>query len=71
MTQEQFIYWLQGFVEAHNSIPTTEQWEVVKDHLKTVFRKVTPQYTPSPELPVPFPKFPAEPYPYNGGNVIC
>lgn len=43
MTSEQFAYWLQGFVELNGSEPTPEQWQSIKDHLKTVFVKVTPE----------------------------
>lgn len=45
MTPEQFAYWMQGFVELQNSNepPTEEQWQIIKDHLQLVFKKVTPQ----------------------------
>lgn len=43
MTSEQFAFWLKGFVELNGSEPTAEQWQSIKDHLKTVFVKVTPQ----------------------------
>lgn len=42
MTPEQFTYWLQGFVEIRGSAPTAGEWDVIKDHLATVFNKVTP-----------------------------
>lgn len=42
MTSEQFAYWLQGFVELSGQIPTEAQWGSIKEHLKTVFEKVTP-----------------------------
>lgn len=47
MTPEQFVYWLQGFVEINNTSksPSADQWKVIEDHLKTVFHKVTPTYT--------------------------
>jgi len=38
----QFAYWLQGFAEINGTHPTAEQWQVIKDHLATVFKKVTP-----------------------------
>jgi len=41
MTQEQFIYWLQGYVEINGQQPNAEQWEMIKQHLRTVFTKVT------------------------------
>lgn len=55
MTSEQFAYWMQGFVELNGETPTAEQWQSIKDHLKTVFAKVTPQIgvqpAPMPERP--------------------
>lgn len=43
MTPEQFTYWLQGFVELHGEMPSEAQWKSIKEHLQTVFAKVTPQ----------------------------
>lgn len=45
MTPEQFTYWLQGFVEMHPDglMIDTNQWKMVKDHLQTVFKKITPE----------------------------
>lgn len=43
MTPEQFAYWLQGFAELSGvAVPTTEQWKSIREHLATVFEKVTP-----------------------------
>jgi hypothetical protein len=43
MTPEQFAYWLQGFVElGKGAAPTPEQWKSIREHLETVFKKVTP-----------------------------
>ncbi|MFL1548812.1 hypothetical protein [Pseudomonas sp. AN3A02] len=44
MTPEQFAYWLQGFTELNPDMdqPTPAQWKAIKDHLATVFNKVTP-----------------------------
>lgn len=44
MTSEQFAYWMQGFVELTPGMatPSPEQWEAIKQHLQTVFMKVTP-----------------------------
>lgn len=43
MTAEQFAYWLNGFIEMNpNAMVTHTQWETLKDHLKTVFHKETP-----------------------------
>lgn len=43
MTPEQFVYWLQGKLEGRDcdAIPYCE-WQCVKDHLATVFKKETP-----------------------------
>lgn len=42
MTNEQFVYWLQGFAELNGSPPTMAQWDNIRAHLQTVFVKVTP-----------------------------
>lgn len=56
MTPEQFCYWLQGITEYDtHGTPNDTQWQVIKDHLATVFHKVTPK-VPSPVYnPNPFP----------------
>lgn len=69
MTSEQFAYWLQGFVEVSDTDqPTPHEWQVIRDHLKTVFVKVTPDYnikgTPyfeSPKLVDNWPHYPHGP----------
>ena len=46
MTSEQFTYWLNGFFELTGAQTLTEQQvQIIKDHLKQVFKKVTPDYT--------------------------
>jgi len=43
MNSETFTYWLQGFVEIQQSDSITDtQWLIIKDHLKLVFDKKTP-----------------------------
>lgn len=43
MNSEQFAYWLQGFFEISNQDHlTAKQLQIVKDHLATVFNKITP-----------------------------
>ncbi|HEX8579911.1 MAG TPA: hypothetical protein VF655_10000 [Allosphingosinicella sp.] len=42
MTPEQFCYWLQGRAEFDPTPPTPEQWQSIREHLQTVFTKVTP-----------------------------
>lgn len=43
MTPEQFCYWLQGFIEMRESddIISCEQVKMIREHLATVFKKVT------------------------------
>ncbi|WP_175982561.1 hypothetical protein [Caballeronia zhejiangensis] len=57
MTAEQFAYWLQGFSElTAGAAPTPAQWQSIRDHLATVFHKVTPPVGPittGPALPMP------------------
>jgi hypothetical protein len=43
MTEQQFAYWLQGFAELNPQQPTAEQWQSIREHLATVFKKVTPE----------------------------
>jgi hypothetical protein len=46
MTPEQFCYWLQGYIEITNPVHVnSEDLKKIKDHLTTVFNKVTPNYT--------------------------
>lgn len=52
MTPEQFAYWLQGYVEISGKQPTESEWQVIKDHLQTVFNKVTPVRLGGPSAPV-------------------
>lgn len=47
MNHDQFTYWLQGFVEMNNGhYPSPEQWQMIKDHLKLCFNKMTPPLQP-------------------------
>lgn len=54
MSPESFTYWLQGFVELTETEAISEkQWLVIKDHLKLVFDKKTPDrsdYVPSKSI---------------------
>lgn len=47
MTPEQFAYWFQGFAELTLTPPTPEQWQAIREHLATVFQKVTPPVMPA------------------------
>lgn len=43
MTPEQFAYWLAGFVElTRGQVPDPAQWKSIREHLDTMFNKVTP-----------------------------
>jgi hypothetical protein len=42
MTEQQFVYWLQGFAELCPDAPTAVQWQSIREHLAAVFKKVTP-----------------------------
>lgn len=42
MDAQQFAYWLQGFAELNEAAPSPEQWKSIREHLATVFVKVTP-----------------------------
>ena len=46
MTAEQFAYWMQGFAELNDAPPTKAQWKAIREHLATVFTKITPAYLP-------------------------
>lgn len=50
MTPEQFAYWLQGFAELNGGggPPTPAQWAMIREHLQTVFDKVTPPLAAPP-----------------------
>lgn len=52
MTPEQFCYWFQGFAELNPEPPTKEQWQAMREHVETVFKKVTPPLQPT-KIPVP------------------
>lgn len=43
MTAENFVYWLNGYFEISNSDKLSkEQVQIVRDHLKLCFDKITP-----------------------------
>ena len=44
MTAEQFVYWLQGYMEIANPLMlNTGETRIIKDHLALVFDKKTPE----------------------------
>ena len=73
MTAEQFVYWLQGFMEIND--PATlgvRETQIIKDHLKLVFDKQTP---PRKQLLTERTQPPTAPWPYtpsiNPYTVTC
>jgi hypothetical protein len=68
MTPEQFCYWLQGFGELGTEPPTPEQWQSIKEHLATAFRKVTP---PGPGQLVPNVDWQRAGLPYQATQITC
>ena len=51
MTPRDFCYWLQGFFEINNPITIDPiELDIIKDHLKLVFRKETPDRSVVPFL---------------------
>lgn len=46
MTAEQFAYWFQGLAELSETPPTQAQWDSMREHVATVFKKVTPEFAP-------------------------
>ncbi|QJW56160.1 hypothetical protein HL670_03049 [Serratia plymuthica] len=40
MTPEQFVYWLQKFVEVNGESPNDVQWNLIKKHLQMASIKI-------------------------------
>lgn len=59
MTPENFCYWLRGHFELNEGQPlSAEQSKMIAEHLKLVFKKVTPPLNPTEPLPIyPRPSF--------------
>lgn len=63
MTSDNFIYWLNGYLELSGAETLTkEQVKVIKDHLKLVLKKETPAYTITQQNPWP---------PFDPSTKIC
>lgn len=77
MTTEQFTYWLQGFFEISDSKTLGEkEVQIIKDHLKLVFNKQTPDYSKEINpLPNKFKFQTTQPYtpnlPNHNNEVFC
>ena len=68
MNSTDFTYWLQGFVELSESdaVPNEKQWLMIKDHLKLVFDKKTPDRTQTVEEKMAeYLKQPIRPFDFN------
>ena len=53
MEKDNFIFWLQGFFELSEAKELTEkQVQIIKDHLKLVFEKVTPDRSTDNQLKI-------------------
>jgi len=50
MEPDEFCRWLQGFAELTKKRPDDEQWQSIKEHLQTVYLKVTPPVKSSPTV---------------------
>lgn len=54
MTERDFCYWLQGFVElTQGQTPNPAQWKSIQEHLGEVFKKVTPPVGMEQKITVP------------------
>jgi len=42
MNERDFCYWFNGFAELSATPPTPEQWQSIREHIASVFVKVTP-----------------------------
>ena len=57
MSPENFVYWLNGFVELTGEKPSDEQWKSIKDHLSLVMTKITPVRLDLGDKPLDLSKF--------------
>jgi hypothetical protein len=64
MSEHDFCLWLQGFAELNTQPPTPEQWQSIREHLQTVFKKVTPPLNKTQLVPGIIP-------PSYGPGIIC
>jgi len=72
MTAEQFVYWLQGFMEVADPIELDKrQTQQIKNHLKLIFDKRTPEVS----LPIIQREEPFRITPYaincDNNNLVC
>lgn len=53
MKPEEFCRWLQGFAELNEAPPTEAQWKSIREHLQTLYTKVTPPLGSTTTITVP------------------
>lgn len=55
MTPQDFVYWLNGFVElgGNKNPPDAAQWKMICEHLKLTTIKVTPKLDVTPPVTIP------------------
>ena len=75
MTPEQFAYWLQGYFEiSNNKKLDNKQIQIIKDHLKLVFDKKTPErnnnINTTKFVEIPYRPFPHTPFIEPGPGVV-
>lgn len=74
MTSKEFIFWLDGFMDAVDGVPTQTQWDLIKNKLYNVGDPITlPISDPNPfpkidPKPHPFTPYKPTPNPYTGGK---
>lgn len=71
MTSEQFSYWLQGFAEITDKAPSEKEWKIIKDHLSTVFNKITPDRSPKMNEPLVAPFKTPHSFPPDIPTIYC
>ena len=72
MTAEQFVYWLQGYMEIEDpKVLDYKQTQIIKDHLALVFKKETPTRTLLTEQPTTLPSTYPGPLTTNPYTVTC
>lgn len=79
MTTEQFIYWLQGFLEISNAKELNEtQTQIIRDHIGLVLAKQTPDRWNQPTItitppytPPVYPHLPNQPLCETGEQTFC
>lgn len=53
MNAQNFVYWINGYVELNGGCPTEEQWEQIKAHLRLCMLNVTNPILSFPQFSAP------------------